>query len=92
MTIAAVVSGAPTTVPITVTGHLETGAADFVYLPVEVPKGVQKIAVEYSYDKPSVPAGTPGNSCDIGIFDSGVPSSAARASVAGPADSARSSG
>jgi hypothetical protein len=53
----------------TVTGHLETGAADFVYLPVEVPKGVRKIAVEYSYDKPSVPAGTPGNSCDIGVFD-----------------------
>ncbi|GLY85911.1 CehA/McbA family metallohydrolase [Actinoallomurus iriomotensis] len=53
----------------TVTGHLDTGAADFVYLPVQVPKGVQKIAVEYSYDKPSVPAGTPGNSCDIGVFD-----------------------
>ncbi|GAA2139201.1 CehA/McbA family metallohydrolase [Actinomadura napierensis] len=53
----------------TVTGHLETGAADFVYLPVEVPKGVRKIAVEYSYDRPAVPAGTPGNSCDIGIFD-----------------------
>jgi hypothetical protein len=52
-----------------VTGHLETGVADFVYLPVEVPKGVQKIAVEYSYDKPAVPAGTPGNSCDIGVFD-----------------------
>jgi hypothetical protein len=52
-----------------VTGHLETGAADFVYLPVEIPKGVQKIAVEYSYDKPTVPAGTPGNSCDIGVFD-----------------------
>jgi hypothetical protein len=52
-----------------VTGHLETGAADFVHLPVQVPKGVQKIAVEYSYDKPAVPAGTPGNSCDIGVFD-----------------------
>jgi len=53
----------------TVTGHLETGAADFVYLPVEVPRGVQKIAVSYSYDKPAVPAGTPANSCDIGVFD-----------------------
>ncbi|GAA4640485.1 CehA/McbA family metallohydrolase [Actinoallomurus vinaceus] len=52
-----------------VTGQLATGAADFVYLPVEVPKGVQKIAVQYSYDKPTVPAGTPGNSCDIGVFD-----------------------
>ncbi|GAA1953582.1 CehA/McbA family metallohydrolase [Kitasatospora viridis] len=53
----------------TVTGHLDTGAADFVYLPVEVPRGVRQIAVSYSYDRPGVPAGTPGNSCDIGIFD-----------------------
>lgn len=52
-----------------VTGHLTTGAADFVYLPVEVPKGVREIAVSYSYDRPPVPARTPGNSCDIGIFD-----------------------
>ncbi len=52
-----------------VTGHLDTGVTDFVYLPVEVPKGVRKIAVEYSYDKPAVPPGTPGNSCDIGVFD-----------------------
>ncbi|MEU6656757.1 hypothetical protein ABZ904_47515, partial [Streptomyces sp. NPDC046900] len=48
-----------------ITGFLETGVADFVYLPVEVPKGVQKIAVSYSYDKPAVPSGTPGNSCDV---------------------------
>ncbi|MEU6404953.1 CehA/McbA family metallohydrolase [Streptomyces sp. NPDC046985] len=53
----------------TVTGFLETGVADFVYLPVDVPRGVRKIAVSYSYDKPSVPAGVPGNSCDIGVFD-----------------------
>ncbi|AVH61173.1 phosphoesterase [Streptomyces dengpaensis] len=53
----------------TITGHLETGVADFVYLPVEVPTGVREIAVSYSYDKPSVPVGTPGNSCDIGVFD-----------------------
>jgi hypothetical protein len=52
-----------------ITGFLETGVADFVYLPVEVPKGVQKLAVSYSYDKPGVPSGTPGNSCDIGVFD-----------------------
>lgn len=52
-----------------ISGHLATGVADFVYLPVEVPSGVAKIAVSYSYDKPSVPSGTPGNSCDIGIFD-----------------------
>jgi hypothetical protein len=52
-----------------ITGHLETGAADFVYLPVKIPAGVNKISVQYSYDRPSVPAGTPGNACDIGIFD-----------------------
>ncbi|PBC75369.1 hypothetical protein BX265_0023 [Streptomyces sp. TLI_235] len=52
-----------------VTGRLATGAADFVYLPVEVPEGVREIAVAYGYDRPPVPAGTPGNSCDIGIFD-----------------------
>lgn len=52
-----------------ISGHLTTGVADFVYLPVEVPSGVRKIAVSYSYDKPGVPSGTPGNSCDIGIFD-----------------------
>lgn len=52
-----------------ISGHLETGVADFVYLPVEVPRGVKRIAVSYAYDKPSVPKGTPGNSCDIGIFD-----------------------
>ncbi|MFG2820030.1 CehA/McbA family metallohydrolase [Kitasatospora sp. NPDC048365] len=51
------------------TGRLETGAPDFVYLPFEVPPGVREIAVSYSYDRPTVPAGTPGNACDIGIFD-----------------------
>ncbi len=30
---------------------------------------MREIAVSYSYDKPHVPAGTLGNSCDIGIFD-----------------------
>ena len=53
----------------TVTGHLPTGAADFVYLPVEVPRGVRQIAVSYTYDRPQVPPGTLGNACDIGIFD-----------------------
>ncbi|GED83675.1 CehA/McbA family metallohydrolase [Streptomyces sp. 6-11-2] len=53
----------------TITGFLETGVADFVHLPVEVPRGIRKIAVSYSYDKPSVPSGVPGNSCDIGVFD-----------------------
>ncbi|MBL1090218.1 MULTISPECIES: CehA/McbA family metallohydrolase [Streptomyces] len=52
-----------------VTGHLPIGAPDFVYLPVEVPPGVWEIAVSYSYDRPTVPEGTVGNACDIGIFD-----------------------
>ncbi|MFD5736890.1 CehA/McbA family metallohydrolase [Streptomyces sioyaensis] len=52
-----------------ITGHLPTGAPDFVYLPVEVPHGVREIAVSYTYDKPPVPEGTAGNACDIGIFD-----------------------
>ena len=53
----------------TITGFLPTGAPDFVYLPIRVPDRVREIAVSYSYDKPAVAAGTPGNSCDIGIFD-----------------------
>ncbi|MGP4113296.1 CehA/McbA family metallohydrolase [Streptomyces sp. 4N509B] len=53
----------------TVTGRLEPGAPDLVYLPVEVPRGVRRIAVSYRYDRPAVPAGTPGNALDIGVFD-----------------------
>ncbi|MET7637389.1 CehA/McbA family metallohydrolase [Streptomyces sp. NPDC005438] len=53
----------------TVKGQLPTGAPDFVYLPVEVPRGVREIAVSYTYDKPEVPDGTLGNACDIGVFD-----------------------
>lgn len=53
----------------TVRGTLPTGSPDFVYLPVEVPAGVAEIRVSYTYDKPSVPAGTMGNALDIGIFD-----------------------
>jgi hypothetical protein len=64
---AAVAAG--TEVTRVIAGHLETGAADFVYLPLEIPSGVNQISVSYTYDKPTVPAGTPGNSCDIGIFD-----------------------
>ncbi|WP_310728685.1 CehA/McbA family metallohydrolase [Streptomyces sp. N2A] len=52
-----------------VTGHLPMGTPDFAYLPVEVPRGVREIAVSYSYDRPTVPEGTVGNACDIGIFD-----------------------
>ncbi|PGH48946.1 CehA/McbA family metallohydrolase [Streptomyces sp. Ru87] len=50
-------------------GHLPTGSPDYVYLPVEIPRGVREIAVSYSYDKPQVPPGTQGNALDIGIFD-----------------------
>ncbi|WP_031478718.1 CehA/McbA family metallohydrolase [Streptomyces bicolor] len=53
----------------TVRGTLPPGSPDFVYVPVEVPSGVREIKVSYTYDKPSVPAGTPGNALDIGIFD-----------------------
>ncbi len=53
----------------TVRGTLPTGAPDFVYLPVEVPSGVREIKVAYTYERPSVPAGTAGNALDIGIFD-----------------------
>ncbi|MEV5435123.1 CehA/McbA family metallohydrolase [Streptomyces sp. NPDC052682] len=53
----------------TVRGTLPPGSPDFVYLPVEVPSGVREIRVAYTYDKPSVPAGTTGNALDIGVFD-----------------------
>jgi len=53
----------------TIAGHLDPGAADWVYLPVEVPDGVAQIAVSYSYSKPAVPPGTLSNSCDVGVFD-----------------------
>jgi hypothetical protein len=53
----------------TVRGTLPPGSPDFVYLPVDVPEGVREIRVAYTYDRPSVPAGTPGNALDIGIFD-----------------------
>ncbi|GAA3803236.1 CehA/McbA family metallohydrolase [Streptomyces coacervatus] len=53
----------------TLRGTLPPGSPDFVYVPVEVPSGVREIKVSYTYDKPSVPAGTQGNALDIGIFD-----------------------
>ncbi|MFF4051824.1 CehA/McbA family metallohydrolase [Streptomyces chartreusis] len=53
----------------TVRGTLPTGGPDFAYLPLEIPDGIREIKVAYTYDKPSVPAGTPGNALDIGIFD-----------------------
>ncbi|SHI19109.1 CehA/McbA family metallohydrolase [Streptomyces sp. 3214.6] len=53
----------------TLRGTLPTGSPDFVYVPVEVPSGVKEFRVAYTYDRPSVPAGTPGNALDIGVFD-----------------------
>ncbi|WP_369194563.1 CehA/McbA family metallohydrolase [Streptomyces djakartensis] len=53
----------------TVRGTLPPGAPDFVYVPVEVPAGVRELKVAYTYDRPSVPAGTTGNALDIGVFD-----------------------
>jgi predicted metal-dependent phosphoesterase TrpH len=52
----------------TVTGTFAPDIADWFYLPVEVPRGVNRIEVGYSYDKPEVPTGTRGNACDIGMF------------------------
>ncbi|MEU7031256.1 CehA/McbA family metallohydrolase [Streptomyces sp. NPDC046275] len=53
----------------TVSGTLPVGAPDFVYLPVELPRGVRELHVAYSYERPAVPAGTQGNALDIGLFD-----------------------
>jgi hypothetical protein len=53
----------------TIRGTLPPGAPDFVYVPLEVPSGVREIRVSYTYDRPAVPAGTPGNALDIGLFD-----------------------
>lgn len=52
----------------TVTGRFGPGNPDWYYLPVRIPRGVRQIDVVYSYDRPTVPAGTRGNACDIGIF------------------------
>ncbi|MFJ6086296.1 CehA/McbA family metallohydrolase [Streptomyces sp. NPDC092369] len=53
----------------TFSGTLPPGAPDYVYVPVEVPDGVRELWVSYTYDRPSVPPGTPGNALDIGLFD-----------------------
>ncbi|MFJ8107293.1 CehA/McbA family metallohydrolase [Streptomyces sp. NPDC096132] len=53
----------------TVRGTLPPGSPDFVYVPVDVPSGVRELRISYLYDRPSVPAGTPGNALDIGLFD-----------------------
>ncbi|MFI9247114.1 CehA/McbA family metallohydrolase [Streptomyces sp. NPDC053086] len=53
----------------TVRGTLPPGSPDFVYVPVEVPEGTREIRASYTYDRPAVPSGTPGNALDIGLFD-----------------------
>ncbi|MGW6718661.1 CehA/McbA family metallohydrolase [Streptomyces sp. NPDC054995] len=53
----------------TVRGTLPAGSPDYVYLPVEVPRGVAEFAVSYTYGKPPVPPGVQGNALDIGLFD-----------------------
>jgi hypothetical protein len=53
----------------TIRGTLPPGSPDYVYVPVEVPAGVREIKVAYACDRPSVPAGTPGNALDVGVFD-----------------------
>ncbi|MFE0512982.1 CehA/McbA family metallohydrolase [Streptomyces sp. NPDC058964] len=53
----------------TIRGTLPPGSPDYVYVPVEVPPGVSEFRVSYTYDRPTVPPGTPGNALDIGLFD-----------------------
>ena len=53
----------------TLTGHIPYGAPDWVYIPVEVPDGINRISVSYDYDRPVPPAGYDGNALDIGVFD-----------------------
>lgn len=53
----------------TLTGTIPYGAPDWVYVPLEIPKGVNKIEVSYAYDRPAPPPGQAGNALDIGIFD-----------------------
>ncbi|WTI14647.1 CehA/McbA family metallohydrolase [Streptomyces sp. NBC_00820] len=53
----------------TLRGALPPGSPDYVYVPVDVPPGTAELHVSYTYDRPSVPAGTRGNALDIGLFD-----------------------
>ncbi|MEU0008969.1 CehA/McbA family metallohydrolase [Streptomyces sp. NPDC006314] len=53
----------------TIRGTLPPGSPDYVYLPFDVPPGTAELKVSYTYDKPPVPRGTPGNALDIGLFD-----------------------
>lgn len=50
-------------------GTIPPGAPDYVEIPLDVPPDVRELRISYTYGKPSVPPGTPGNALDIGIFD-----------------------
>lgn len=51
-----------------ISGWIEPGADDWVYVPIDVPPGARELTVAYTYDRPEVPPGVRGNSLDIGIF------------------------
>jgi predicted metal-dependent phosphoesterase TrpH len=53
----------------TLSGTIAYGAPDWVYIPLKVPGGVNRITVAYNYDRPVPPAGQAGNALDIGMFD-----------------------
>jgi predicted metal-dependent phosphoesterase TrpH len=53
----------------TLSGTIKYGAPDWVYIPLQIPRGVNRVTVSYTYDRPAVPAGTNGNALDIGYFD-----------------------
>ncbi|GIF75465.1 hypothetical protein [Asanoa siamensis] len=55
----------------TLTGTIAYGAPDWVYLPLDIPGGVNRLSVTYSYDRPTPPPGYEGNALDIGVFDEG---------------------
>jgi predicted metal-dependent phosphoesterase TrpH len=52
----------------TVTGTFPPNTPDWFYMPVNVPNGVNRIDVSYTYDRPAVPSGIRGNALDIGMF------------------------
>ncbi|MFI1362963.1 CehA/McbA family metallohydrolase [Streptomyces griseochromogenes] len=53
----------------TLRGTAAPGSPDYVCLPFEVAHGIRELHVSYTYDRPAVPPGTPGNALDIGLFD-----------------------
>src|SRR5262249_25409845 len=69
MTSPAAAEAAPELATATLNGFIPYGAPDWVYIPVDVPAGVNRISVSYSYDRPAPPPGYEGNALDIGIFD-----------------------